>query len=396
MRALEIVNEIEAFKEIEKLGGEIFLVGGIVRDHFINKESKDIDLIIRLLDLETIETVLKKHGRCSQEGENFPVLKFKPFGWKGEDIDVALPRKDRKATEEELKTLDKRSRGIVANCDPMLEIEEDLIRRDATINSIAMKLNGEIIDPFNGMKDIEDRILRATSLEAFIEDPLRIVRFLQFSSRFEFNIEPNTLVLIKEHKNKLKDITKERLLEEFNKIFFKGNIGLGFDLFKDLELDIEILGFKNTAFLQHIREIKTIGDFFFCVVSGDTDEKKEDIFKRCFKGSNNVSKEICAISMGVRDSSPNSLRNKKTALEMFRISKDSMNSGIITLFVKMAIEDIENKNLPKNSNELMISGKDLMELGINGKEIKISKDKLLDKVLLGEIKNTKEDLIKNS
>jgi tRNA nucleotidyltransferase/poly(A) polymerase len=393
MKALKIIQDMKCFQELQSLGAEIFLVGGIVRDHFLNKESKDIDLVIRLLDLDTIQTVLNKHGKCKQEGANFPVLKFKPNGWEGDDIDVALPRKDRKATDEELETLDKRSRGIVAKCDPNLSIEEDLIRRDFTINSIAMKMDGTIIDPFNGLEDMKKSILRATSLEAFIDDPLRMVRLIQFASRFEFDIEERTLDLLKEHKSRIKNVSKERFLEEFRKMFDKGDILFGFNLFRDLGLDVEITGFKNTTFEHNIRNISTIADFFFCLLDGESTQRKDILFRECFKGSKVLANEIFAISLGVEETVPNALKSKRTALRMFSISSNSLMSGIISPFVKSAFDEILEDELPKGINELDINGNDLQKIGFKGKDIKDRQEFLLDEVLMKRRENTKEDLL---
>ena len=139
MKILDFLNSQKFIKHLKNKGAEIYLVGGIVRDHFLNKASKDIDLLVLNMSLEKIQKELKNFGIVDILGESFAVIKFKPTGYKGEPIDIAIPRIDVKK-EKGHKGFDVITEGV--------SLKDDLYRRDFTINSMAMELNGVLIDPF--------------------------------------------------------------------------------------------------------------------------------------------------------------------------------------------------------------------------------------------------------
>ena len=202
-------------QEIQDLGGKIFSVGGAVRDEFLGKESKDLDILITGVPFEQLEQVLAKYGRVDAVGKSFGILKFKPKG-ATEDIDIAIPRSETATGQGGHKAFDVKS-------DPYLPIEKDLYRRDFTINAIAKDIDGNIIDPFNGREDLHDKVIKVVNPEAFADDPLRMLRAVQFASRFGFEIEPFTMKMIKENASKIKEIPPERVLTELDKIVKKGN-----------------------------------------------------------------------------------------------------------------------------------------------------------------------------
>ena len=165
--------------------GKLFIVGGSVRDAYREEDIKDIDLIVEGLSMEQIKSILIPFGRVDIVGESFAVIKFRPKGHDGEDFDISVPRKDRKIGDGHT--------GFEIVTDGV-SILEDLKRRDFTINSIAIDVEtGRIIDPFDGLVDIRWKKLRATDKNAFIEDPLRILRGIQFSARFGYDIDLSTL-----------------------------------------------------------------------------------------------------------------------------------------------------------------------------------------------------------
>lgn len=149
----------------------VYIVGGYVRDHILNKENKDIDFLVTGISINNLESLLKTFDlKVDNVGASFGVLKLKNI-----DIDIAVPRKETKVsagyTGFEVETEN-------------VTLEEDLFRRDYTINSIAISLkDGSIIDPYNGLIDLENKIIRMTNPNAFIEDPLRMLRGVQQISR---------------------------------------------------------------------------------------------------------------------------------------------------------------------------------------------------------------------
>jgi tRNA nucleotidyltransferase/poly(A) polymerase len=379
MKNLEIINNLESIKALTNLGAEIYLVGGCVRDHYLGKESKDIDIIVSLIDDKTIITCLEKFGKVDKVGESFGVIKFMPFGWIGEPIDVAQPRID---------ILEDKSlghHGIKARFDPFIPIDEEIGRRDFTINSIAVKLDGTIIDPFNGLQDIENKIIRATSNQSFTEDPLRMLRAIQFSSRFGFDIETNTWEMILQNCSDIKTISGERIIEELNKIFYKGDINKGIKLFIDSGLHKQL--FPNVRYVTPIDDnIYTIEDFYF-TICGSCEN-----FKNVLKGDNSIFNGIKAISYMLELSHYSTPVERMNFFDCYKISNSLINSKIIEFHFGEVQKEFRDGKLPKKITELAINGEDLMGQGFKGKEIGDRQKFLLMEIFEDNRKNTIEDL----
>jgi len=176
---------LSAFKK-----SEVFLVGGAVRDLILKRKNKDFDFVIIDKSAQEIETILKNYGKVEAvESRAFGVFKFMPKRSK-KIIDIALPRIDRWTGlgYKDLKT----QTGV--------SLEEDLSRRDFTINALALNLEGELIDKFDGISDLKNKIIKAVgdASERFMEDPSRILRSLRFACELNFTIEENTLLATKD------------------------------------------------------------------------------------------------------------------------------------------------------------------------------------------------------
>lgn len=184
-------------------GGRALLVGGCVRDPLMGREPKDWDVEVYGVEPARLRELLEKFGRINIVGESFTVYKV------GLDLDVALPRRERKTGRGH--------RAFVVEGDPAMSVEEAAKRRDFTINAILEDpLTGEIIDPHGGRADLDRRILRAVSRETFAEDSLRCLRAAQFAARFEFDIEPGTVELCRAID--LTDLPRERVWGEMEKL----------------------------------------------------------------------------------------------------------------------------------------------------------------------------------
>jgi len=207
---------------IESAGGEIFVVGGPVRDKVLGKTPKDIDFLVRNLTLEQISAAIRTIGKADEVGKAFGVVKGTVDG---DVYDFAIPR------TKEVKTGDAHT-DFTVQTDPNASVEDDMKRRDFTWNSMAMRLSdfiagdmSKIIDPNGGLPDLRNKVLRAVGDPAsrFGEDPLRMLRAIQFATRMGFDIDGETLESIKALRNKLKSVSGERILEEFKKAWTKGN-----------------------------------------------------------------------------------------------------------------------------------------------------------------------------
>lgn len=165
--------------------GLVYLVGGAVRDALLGRETKDLDFVVVGLDPEQVAAALARWGRVEPvESRAFGVFKFTPAG-AGEQYDVALPRRDRWTG---LAYKDMAAEWGVS-------LEEDLARRDYTINALALSLEGELRDPFGGQADLAAHRVRAVgeARERFAEDPSRILRGLRLACELGFAVVPETL-----------------------------------------------------------------------------------------------------------------------------------------------------------------------------------------------------------
>lgn len=199
-------------RTIKESGGQALLVGGSVRDALMGKISKDFDLEIYGLEPAKVEEIVQQIGKVSFVGKAFGILRVSLGS--GLDIDVSLPRTDSKT--------DKGHRGFEVKTDPHMSIEDAARRRDFTMNSIAADpLTGKLYDPFGGIEDIENRVLRITDPERFRDDPLRVLRALQFVGRFGLEIDGKSMVIVRETASQLKELPKERIGEEWKKLLLK-------------------------------------------------------------------------------------------------------------------------------------------------------------------------------
>jgi len=190
-------------RSIQEAGGRALLVGGCVRDELMGKQPKDWDLEVYQLDAARVREILDQFGPVNVVGESFTVYKL------GHHLDVSIPRRERKSGRGH--------KGFVIEGDPSMSVAEATRRRDFTINAILRDpLSGELIDPYGGKQDIEQRVLRAVSSETFAEDSLRVLRAAQFAARFEFDIHPETIELCR--KVDLSDLPSERIWGELEKL----------------------------------------------------------------------------------------------------------------------------------------------------------------------------------
>jgi len=199
---------------INEAGGRALLVGGCVRDQLMGAQAKDWDLEVYHLNAARVREILDQFGSVNVVGESFTVYKLGP------DLDVSIPRRERKSGRGH--------KAFVIEGDPEMSVTEASRRRDFTINAILRDpLTGELIDPFDGRRDIEQRVLRAVSIETFAEDSLRVLRAAQFAARFQFDIDPGTIELCRTID--LGDLPAERIYGELEKLLLQAkrpSIGL--------------------------------------------------------------------------------------------------------------------------------------------------------------------------
>src|SRR5580704_14009189 len=185
-----------------------YLVGGCVRDALAGlPEEKDFDVEVFGLDYEQLLAALAPWGRTDLVGRSFGVVKLSTGS--GYNYDFTLPRKDSKVAAGH--------KGFDVAFDPAISLREAAARRDFTINSIMYDpRTRQVLDFFGGQADLQGGILRHTSA-AFIEDPLRVLRGMQFAGRFELRAAPETLELSRCMKGSYTELAVERVREEWLK-----------------------------------------------------------------------------------------------------------------------------------------------------------------------------------
>jgi tRNA nucleotidyltransferase (CCA-adding enzyme) len=207
---------------VREAGGRALIVGGWVRDRLLNLPSKDIDLEVFGVAADRLPSVLQRAGRVEPVGQAFPV--YKVIAGDGFDIDVALPRRESKQGRGH--------KGFAIEGDPFMSLADAARRRDFTINAIAWNpLTNEYEDPAKGLVDLERRLLRAVDLRTFGDDSLRVLRAVQFASRFEFTLDEDTAALCRTIP--LDDLPSERIWGEMEKLLIgahRPSIGLALAL----------------------------------------------------------------------------------------------------------------------------------------------------------------------
>ncbi|MFA5076606.1 MAG: CCA tRNA nucleotidyltransferase [Patescibacteria group bacterium] len=202
---------------------QVFLVGGPVRDLILGKKCKDYDLLVRNIRPKKLEALLNSWGKVNLVGKNFGVFKFQTSDIKYQ-VDIALPR-----TEH---SIDQTGgyKDFKVQTNYKLSINDDLSRRDFTINALAYDLiNDQLIDPFDGLKDIEKKTIRAVGKPnlRFAEDYSRLLRAIRFASQLNFKIEPKTWLAIKKLAKNINNrnsgefiVPRETIAKELLKSFY--------------------------------------------------------------------------------------------------------------------------------------------------------------------------------
>ena len=201
-------------------GGRPYVVGGAVRDALLARPVHDFDVEVFGLALDRLRAALDREGTVNAVGEAFTVLKVTGVEGIEGAVDVALPRRDSKAGPGH--------RGIAAEGDPDLPVEEAARRRDFTVNAMLLEpFAGTIVDPFGGRQDLEGRVLRAVDPCTFGEDPLRALRAVQLAARYELAVDPATAALCASMP--IRELPAERVFGEIEKLLLKAqrpSIGL--------------------------------------------------------------------------------------------------------------------------------------------------------------------------
>lgn len=242
----------EAFELVrtsaDELGQEVYVVGGFVRDYLLGRTQKnDFDFVVVGSGIDLANKVHSKAKGASK------LSVFKRFGtamFKWEDTELEFVGARRESYSEDSRK-------------PFVEdgsLEDDQKRRDFTINALAISLNsetfGDLIDPFNGVEDLEAKIIRTPLAPdvTYSDDPLRMMRAIRFAAQLDFEIEEKSFQAIKENAKRIKIVSNERVMDEFHKIMMTDRPSIGLKLLDDANLMQYIL--PELVALKGIEEVE--------------------------------------------------------------------------------------------------------------------------------------------
>lgn len=229
---MQLILKPSIFKTIGEIadeqGVQVFVIGGYVRDLLLKRPSKDIDIVVVGNGIDMAYNVAKRLG-------GIKVSVFKTFGTamlrhKGIELEFVGARRESYNYDSRKPTVEEGT------------IEDDQNRRDFTINALAISLNkdtfGTLVDPFGGLEHLQKKCIK-TPLEpgiTFSDDPLRMMRAIRFATQLNFNIEPQTFKAIADNSHRLSIISKERIIDEFNKIMLAPKPSMGIIMLKETGL----------------------------------------------------------------------------------------------------------------------------------------------------------------
>ncbi len=214
-------TSLELLKMIEASGFEAYIVGGFVRDYCMKKESHDVDICTSAKPKDLIN--IFKSAVLPKERYGSVTLVYKGIRFEITTFRKEIKYEDRKPIEIEYSN----------------NFEEDIQRRDFTVNTLCMNSSGKIIDLLNGKSDINNRVIRVVGNidEKFKDDPLRMLRAIRFATQLDFKLDESTVNGIRNNMQYISQLSYQRKKEELTKIFASKNIRYGIKLLLDLELD---------------------------------------------------------------------------------------------------------------------------------------------------------------
>lgn len=355
------------FDKLKKNDARVIIIGGFIRDYLLNIESDDIDIeVYNIASFEKLENILKEFGKINRVGKSFGVCKLKIDNFV---LDFTLPRVDSKIASGHS--------GFDIKIQKNLNFIDATRRRDFSMNAIGYDVATKILlDPFNGIYDLKEKTLKMVDAETFIEDPLRVLRAVQFCARFDLKMNEELFLLCKQmiETNMLSELAKERVYEEIKKLLLKSKKpSIGFKLLKKLgalkyfsDFEFEENWLRSMNAIDKIAELKI------------TNEKTNEVLmlaSLCYKlTSSQIQSFISKLS------------NDKSLLNSIIILKKNLK--IILDISSKEIKDYDIYKLATNVNieELTILSEALFGLGKNiasrAKELNII-NKKIPAILLG-------------
>ena len=379
----------EILTVLEDNGFEGFIVGGCVRDELLGRKPDDYDIAVSSTPEETkmcfsaFRTIStgEKHGTVTVVNRK-KNLELTSFRVDGEYRDNRRPE----------------------NVEFTRSIEADLSRRDFTVNAMAFNEKRGLVDIFGGQEDLKNKIIRCVrdADTRFNEDALRIMRAVRFASQLSFDIEKHTADSIHKNKALLENISVERIFVELKKLLTGKNATDILIQYRDV-FETVLPELKNLTQEKYLENAKAVGKAsdeitaFAALISSLTGESANEICTRLktdkhFRNTVSVLTEYIYEDFNDKLSAVHFIKSHSLQTANLLVSlKDCF--SLDTRIIKNTVSEITNGAIYTLS-QLDINGNDLSLLGVRGKEISEKLNMLLDRVILGEVPNSKEELKK--
>ena len=399
-KKFEYPNELEKiFDKLNSFNLKVIIVGGYIRDFFLGRKSKDIDIeVFGLSKIDSLIDMLQEFGEVNLVGKSFGVCKLH---YKELDLDFSMPRVDNKTSSGH--------RGFQVTTKKELHFSQASSRRDFTINSMGYDTyNKNILDPFNGLDDLRNKKLKFVNKKSFVEDPLRVLRAMGMVARFELSVQRDTLRLCHQMvaQNLLDQLPKERIYEEFKKLFLKAKRpSLGFYFLKDIgathffsELIFEDALLQKTLLsldnfqTNKTKEAQTNIKLLLVLLCYPLNKKQTNSFILKLTNNKKFSDAIMIMQ--------NNLKTIKKEHDIYSLKKLATTSKINELCLLLDAQGFDSKkiyekakkaNILYEAEPMLLKGKDLIQLGLKpSKKFSNILTRLYDAQLKGGLKTKKE------
>ena len=369
------------FHKLDKICAIPVIVGGFVRDSILKIASKDIDIeIYGLESFESLESILNEFGSVNSVGKSFGVCKLTIGDL---DLDFSLPREDSKISIGH--------KGFNIRIDSTLDFKTASSRRDFTINAIGYDvIRKTILDPFNGIEDLNNNILRVVDEIKFQEDPLRILRAVQFSARFNLKIDLQLLLLSQQmcKDRMLKELAKERIFDEIKKLLLKAEKpSIGLKLLKKIGALVEFPHLPNlnttdwndilttTDRMKAIIPVKNQIVLMLSTICYKLDEIQIQEFIRYLTNEKNILKQVLVLTKNINLYNHTDYQLYKLATilkieELILLNKAIYQEGSLNYKKILSIEKrAKELKIINSPYKAIIEGKDILKFGIKPSKI---------------------------
>lgn len=373
------IHALYVLEQLKHFGYEAFVVGGFVRDHLLGLESNDIDVstnaspdqVLAVFEAFPHSEIGKDHGTIGVKIEGFwiEITTYRV------DLDYHHHRKPKRVIFTQ-------------------NLKEDVLRRDFTINALAMDDQGQVLDFVGGLHDLESRTIRSVGQahERFKEDALRILRALRFAARLDFKIESQTQAALFEDKALLKELASERILDELTKFLEAPKVSRIFQ--ENIEVIREVL--PEVVSSHHLERLDFVGPRLRWIILFENKSVDELMVRlKALKTSNAFKKSLKSSLLCIQEGTFED--EVECKLRLLSYDYEALHTSVAYFMdvlevpnadqMAEVLQRVVDSKACYRLQDLAINGQDCMRLGFQGESIKTCLEKVLHEVIHNRIQN---------